>query len=72
MVTAKQLLTATNILKNAGCTDVFLFGSQATGRAHAGSDVDLGIFMVSVVVVFISVSSILNLVFHVAFHVYFM
>ena len=43
MVTERQLSTATNLLKNAGCTDVFLFGSQATGRAHSGSDVDLGV-----------------------------
>ena len=43
MVTANQLLTATNLLKNAGCTDIFLFGSQATGRAHSDSDVDLGV-----------------------------
>ena len=38
-----MLSTATNLLKNAGCTEVFLFGSQATGRAHSGSDVDLGV-----------------------------
>lgn len=38
-----MLATAANLLKNAGCTEVFLFGSQATGRAHSGSDVDLGV-----------------------------
>ncbi|MBR7080673.1 MAG: nucleotidyltransferase domain-containing protein [Treponema sp.] len=43
MVTEAQLSKATTILKDAGCTDVFLFGSQATGRAHSGSDVDLGV-----------------------------
>ena len=42
MNTAK-LDIATKILKDAGCTEVYLFGSQATGRAHSGSDVDLGI-----------------------------
>ena len=40
---AQKLSTAATLLKNAGCTDVFLFGSQATGHAHAGSDVDLGV-----------------------------
>lgn len=40
---AKLLSKATDILKNAGCAEVFLFGSQATGRAHDGSDVDLGV-----------------------------
>ena len=40
---ARLLSKATDLLKNAGCTEVYLFGSQATGRAHAGSDVDLGV-----------------------------
>ena len=40
---ARQLSIATDILKKAGCTEIFLFGSQATGRAHAGSDIDLGV-----------------------------
>ena len=40
---AKLLSKATNILKDAGCTEVYLFGSQATGKAHSLSDVDLGI-----------------------------
>jgi len=39
---AKLLSKATNILKNVGCTEVYLFGSYATGKAHSGSDVDLG------------------------------
>lgn len=42
MDTAKLAL-ATRILKNAGCSEVYLFGSQATGRANENSDVDLGI-----------------------------
>jgi len=37
------LSKATDILKNAGCTEVYLFGSQATGKAHSGSDVDFGV-----------------------------
>ena len=40
---AKLLSKATDILKNAGCTEVYLFGSQATGKAHSGSDVDFGV-----------------------------
>lgn len=39
----RLLSKATDLLKSAGCTEVYLFGSQATGRAHAGSDVDLGV-----------------------------
>ena len=39
----KILTKAANILKNAGCTDVYLFGSQLTGKAHSKSDVDLGV-----------------------------
>lgn len=37
------LAKATNILKNAGCTEIYLFGSQATGNANDNSDVDLGV-----------------------------
>ena len=37
------LSKATDILKNAGCTEIYLFGSQATGHAHSNSDVDLGV-----------------------------
>ena len=37
------LTKAANILKSAGCTDVYLFGSQLTGKAHSKSDVDLGV-----------------------------
>ena len=39
---AMILAKATNILKNAGCTEIYLFGSQATGKANDNSDVDLG------------------------------
>ena len=39
----EKLKLASNILKNAGCTEVYLFGSQATGRANENSDVDLGV-----------------------------
>ena len=41
---ANVLSKAIDILKKAGCTEVYLFGSQATGRAHTNSDVDLGVF----------------------------
>ena len=39
----QTLFKATNLLKNAGCTDIYLFGSQASGKAHEGSDIDLGV-----------------------------
>ena len=34
---------ATNILKNAGCRSVYLFGSLVTGQNHDDSDIDIGI-----------------------------
>ncbi len=34
---------AVAILKNAGCTDVFLFGSLAHGETHEGTDIDLAV-----------------------------
>ena len=40
---ALVLSKATDILKNAGCTEIYLFGSQATGKANSNSDVDLGV-----------------------------
>lgn len=40
---ASKLATAAKILKNAGCSEVYLFGSQATDRANENSDIDLGI-----------------------------
>ena len=38
-----KLDAAIKILKNAGCSEVYLFGSQATGRANENSDIDLGV-----------------------------
>ena len=32
-----------NILKDEGCKEVFLFGSHATGCANENSDIDIGI-----------------------------
>ena len=43
-VIESKLLKASNILKNAGCTSVYLFGSQAKGNARSDSDIDLGVF----------------------------
>ena len=43
-VNATKLSKAADILKNAGCSGVYLFGSQAKGTAHADSDIDLGVF----------------------------
>jgi predicted nucleotidyltransferase len=34
---------AVQILKEEGCTEVYLFGSGATGRVRAESDVDLAV-----------------------------
>ncbi len=34
---------ATEILKEAGCTDIYVFGSLAKGRAHDDSDLDLAV-----------------------------
>ena len=42
-VQQKDLRRATQILKEAGCSHVFLFGSLAAGRAHEQSDLDLAI-----------------------------
>ena len=43
IVNPAKLATATEILKNAGCSEVYLFGSQATGKANENLDVDLGV-----------------------------
>ncbi len=34
---------AVKILKDAGCSDVFLFGSVASAQIHEGSDLDLAV-----------------------------
>jgi predicted nucleotidyltransferase len=39
----RSLQRAVEILKTAGCTDVFLFGSAATGQLREDSDIDLAI-----------------------------
>jgi len=39
----KNIERAIKILRDAGCTDVFLFGSLATAQSHASSDIDLAI-----------------------------
>lgn len=38
-----DLHRAVEILKDAGCTDVFLFGSFAKGTVREGSDLDMAI-----------------------------
>jgi predicted nucleotidyltransferase len=40
---ARDLARAVGILKTAGCREVYLFGSMATGAHHAGSDLDLAV-----------------------------
>jgi predicted nucleotidyltransferase len=39
----KDIQRAVEILKQAGCTDVFLFGSLTTGKVREGTDIDLAI-----------------------------
>lgn len=34
---------AVRILKEAGCSEIFLFGSAATGEVSTGSDIDLAV-----------------------------
>jgi predicted nucleotidyltransferase len=34
---------AVQILKEEGCTEVYLFGSVASGQTHANSDIDLAV-----------------------------
>ena len=43
MVTGIVLNKITDILKNEGCKEVFLFGSHVTGRANEYSDIDIGV-----------------------------
>lgn len=39
----EDISRALRILKEAGCSEVFLFGSGVTGKARDGSDIDLAI-----------------------------
>ncbi len=39
----KDIDRAVQILKEAGCTEVYLFGSVASGEIHAKSDIDLAV-----------------------------
>jgi predicted nucleotidyltransferase len=39
----KNIRRAIEILKGAGCTDIFLFGSLAAGETGGRSDIDLAI-----------------------------
>jgi len=39
----KDVRRAVEILKDAGCTDIFLFGSLAAGKIKDKSDIDLAI-----------------------------
>lgn len=39
----KDVGRAAEILKTAGCTEIFLFGSLATGKVRENSDIDLAI-----------------------------
>lgn len=39
----EKIALAVKILKDAGSSEVYLFGSQATGNANENSDIDLGV-----------------------------
>jgi predicted nucleotidyltransferase len=39
----KDIEIAINLLKNAGCEAIFLFGSLVTGKINDNSDIDIGI-----------------------------
>ena len=39
----RDIKAAKTLLKEEGCTSVFLFGSTVTGKSHKGSDLDIGI-----------------------------
>ena len=39
----QDIENATNLLKNEGCKEVFLFGSLVTGKIHDDTDIDIGI-----------------------------
>lgn len=39
----KNIAQAIEILKEAGCTEIYLFGSLATGEIREGSDIDLAV-----------------------------
>lgn len=39
----EDIYKAVQILREAGCTDIFLFGSLATGKNKVASDIDLAI-----------------------------
>ena len=39
----KDIEKAVEILKNRGCTEVYLFGSLVTGDYHENSDIDLAV-----------------------------
>ena len=41
--TERDIETAARILREAGATEVYVFGSAATGRADEHSDIDLAI-----------------------------
>lgn len=43
MVAGIILNKITDILKNEGCSEIFLFGSHVTGRANEDSDIDVGV-----------------------------
>lgn len=43
MISVATLNKISKILKDEGCDEIFLFGSQLTGKANSNSDIDIGI-----------------------------
>lgn len=39
----EDIRRAVRILKGGGCSEIFLFGSSATGKVREGSDIDLAV-----------------------------
>jgi predicted nucleotidyltransferase len=39
----EDIKKATNLLKNEGCSSIYLFGSLVTGKINEKSDIDIGI-----------------------------
>lgn len=42
-VLQEDIRRAVQILKEGGCSEIFLFGSAATGKIREGSDIDLAV-----------------------------
>lgn len=43
MISKKLAFSLLNVLKKAGCTECYIFGSHATGNNTKKSDIDIGV-----------------------------